>query len=94
MGVSQSITYDIPPKCLLTFHSEMTGHIVMSCTVACQTHIKDMVALNMLDINIRTPYKTATLLNAMRTSNGHPRHAYAAMKHPPRISCGKHNTAV
>jgi len=52
------------------------------------------VALNMLDINIRTPYKTATLLNAMRTSNGHPRHAYAAMKHPPRISCGKHNTAV
>jgi hypothetical protein len=39
MGVSQSITYDIPPKCLLTFHSEMTGHIVMSCTASHQTHI-------------------------------------------------------
>jgi hypothetical protein len=72
MGVSQSITYDIPPQCLLTFHSEMTGHTVMSCTAALQTHIKDTVSLNTLNINFRTPDKTAILLNAMPRSNGHP----------------------
>ena len=60
IGVYQSITYDIPPKCLLTFHSEMTGHIVISCTAAFQTNIKDTVSLNMLDINFRTPDRTAT----------------------------------
>jgi len=38
MGVSQTITYDIPPKCLLTFHSEMTGHIVMSCIAETRCH--------------------------------------------------------
>jgi hypothetical protein len=72
MGVSQSITYDIPPKCLMTFHSEMTHHIVMSRTAALQTHTKDTVSLNTLDINFRTPDKTATLLNAMPMINGHP----------------------
>ena len=46
MGVSQSITYDNPSKCLLTFHREMTGHTVMSCIAALQTHNKETVSLS------------------------------------------------
>jgi hypothetical protein len=73
----------------------MTGHVMMSCTAAIQTHIRDTLLLNTHAIQTselltKQPQYLTVRLQAMVA----PRHANAGKGHPQQFPLAHINTAI